>query len=91
MSRLADKVDNGRRAFLQGALLRRDVREALGSAPPWHLEKLDVDLCRSCDGPCQTACGPGIIKRYSDGHLLSGLPYLDFEETGCTFCAECVK
>ena len=91
MSHLADDVDNGRRAFLRGALLRREVREALGPAPPWHQDKLDTDLCRHCDAPCETACGPGIIKRHPDGHLLVGLPYLSFEETGCTFCSECAS
>ncbi len=83
-------MDNGRRAFLRGALLRREVREALGPAPPWHQDNLDPGLCRHCDAPCVTACGPRIIKRHPDGHLLAGMPYLSFEETGCTFCGECV-
>jgi len=83
-------VDNGRRAFLRGAFLRREDRAALGPPPPWHQDKLDADLCHACDAPCVSACGPGIIKRHPDEHLLAALPYLSFEESGCTFCGECV-
>ena len=85
----ADGVDNSRRAFLRGAFLKREEREALGPAPPWHQGKLDLERCQACDAPCISACEPGIIKRHPDEHLLAGQPYLSFEAGGCTFCAEC--
>lgn len=90
-------MDNGRRAFLRGAFLTRAGREAyeqqqqpLGPAPPWHQDKLDPERCQNCDAPCVSACEVRIIKRHPDGHLLAGLPYLGFDESGCTFCGDCV-
>ena len=92
-----DDVDNGRRAFLRGAFLSREGREAyeqqrqpLGPAPPWHQACLDTERCQACAAPCIDACSPGIIKRHPEEHLLAGQPYLSFEESGCTFCGDCV-
>lgn len=93
----AGDVDNSRRAFLRGAFLTREGREAyeqqqhpLGPAPPWHQNKLDLERCQTCDAPCVEACSPAIIKRHPDDHLLANLPYLNFSESGCTFCGDCV-
>lgn len=98
MSGSADYVNNGRRAFLRGAFLTREGREAyekqqqpLGPAPPWHQDKLDLEQCQTCDAPCVSACEARIINLHPEEHLLSGLPYLNFEETGCTFCGDCVS
>jgi len=97
MSAPADDVDNSRRAFLRGAFLTRKGREGdeqqhpLGPAPPWHQGCLDTERCQTCEAPCVDACGLGIIKRHPNKeHLFAGQPYLDFTESGCTFCGDCV-
>jgi ferredoxin-type protein NapF len=28
---------------------------------------------------------------HPEGHTLAGVPYLSFEESGCTFCGDCVE
>ncbi len=98
MSRSTDDVDTSRRAFLRGTYFSHVGREGdkqkhlpLGPPPPWHQDKLDTDLCQDCDAPCLSACEPRIIKRYPDGHLLAGRPYLNFAESGCTFCGDCAS
>jgi len=97
MSGTENNVDNGRRAFLRGAFLTREGREGyeqqqrpLGPAPPWHQGHLDAERCQACDAHCVDACRPGIIKLHPEEHRHSGQPYLNFEASGCTFCADCV-
>jgi len=90
MSPPTDDINLSRRAFMRGASLSRARQASLGPAPPWHQGKLEIDRCQHCDAPCVSACEQSIIKRHPDSHLLAGVPYLSFEERGCTFCGECV-
>jgi ferredoxin-type protein NapF len=91
------KVDSRRRAFLRGALLTRTGRAAevrrqqpLGPRPPWHRGLALNEYCPDCAHPCVTACEPDIIRLHPVDHELAGTPYLDFGESGCTFCKACV-
>ncbi len=91
------KVDNGRRAFLRGALLTRSGRSAearrqqpLGPAPPWHRGLPLEEFCLDCAQPCVAACETNIIQLHPANHELAAIPYLDFGESGCTFCKACV-
>ena len=36
------------------------------------------------------ACETNIIEIHPADHELAGIPYLDFGESGCTFCKACV-
>lgn len=90
-------VDGGRRAFLRGSLLTQAGRsqetqrqQALGPPPPWH-DRLPLEsCCPGCAHPCVAACEPGILRLHPAEHTLAGIPWLDFCDTGCTFCAACV-
>ena len=91
------EVDNRRRAFLRGALLPRSGRAAeaqrqlpLGPAPPWHRGLPLGDNCPGCAHPCVTACEQDIIRLHPADHELAGTAYLDFGNSGCTFCKACV-
>jgi ferredoxin-type protein NapF len=90
-------MDGGRRAFLRGSLLTRAGRtlearrhQPLGPPPPWHQGLTLADHCLECPHPCLDACGPGIIHLHPVGHEQAGLPYLDFSNSGCTYCQACV-
>ena len=92
------KLDNGRRAFLRGALLTRAGRTAealrqqpLGPPPPWHRGWPLPEVCQGCTHPCVSACEPGIIRLHPADHTLAGTPYLDFGTAGCTFCKACAE
>jgi ferredoxin-type protein NapF len=91
-------MDGGRRAFLRGALLTRSGRvrearrhQALGPPPPWHANLPLEAHCPACTHPCMTACEPGIIRLHPADHTLAGVPWLDFQAAGCTFCGACVE
>jgi ferredoxin-type protein NapF len=91
-------MDRGRRAFLRGTLLTRAGRaqevlrqQPLGPPPPWHRGLALESHCPGCTHPCLTACDPGIIHLHPQDHDLAGLPYLDFNTSGCTFCKACVE
>ena len=91
-------MDRGRRAFLRGTLLTRAGRaqevlrqQPLGPPPPWHRGLALESHCPGCTHPCVTACDPGIIHLHPQDHDLAGLPYLDFNTSGCTFCKACVE
>lgn len=90
-------MDGGRRAFLRGSLLTREGRtrerlrlQPLGPPPPWHRDQPLAEACPDCTHPCVAACGPRIIRLHPQNHRLAGVPYLDFNSAGCTFCAACV-
>jgi len=90
-------MDGGRRAFLRGSLLTREGRaqeaqrqQPLGPPPPWHQGLALADHCLDCTHPCLDACEPGIIHLHPVDHEQAGLPYLDFSDSGCTFCRACV-
>ncbi len=96
MTSKTQEVNSDRRAFLRGAFLTREGRktyeqqhQALGPPPPWHKGLLEIERCQGCSAPCVDACEPKIIKRHPEEHTLEGVPFLSFEETGCTFCQAC--
>jgi ferredoxin-type protein NapF len=85
-----------RRAFLRGALLTEEGRQTCvrqtalwGPAPPWHTGRIDRSGCIQCGGACTQACEAGIISLYPEDHAYAGQPYLNFSETGCSFCKAC--
>ena len=44
-------------------------------------------ICLECnDKPCITSCEEGIIKHSSEGSVK-----LDFSQSGCSYCEECLK
>lgn len=56
------------------------------SHPPWAITATRfVESCTRCDA-CLDSCPLHIIK-----HNKHGFPVVDFSESGCTFCAECVN
>jgi ferredoxin-type protein NapF len=82
---------------MRGSLLTRDGRsresrrrQPLGPPPPW-LDRLPLEAhCPDCPHPCARACETGIIGIHPPEHSLAGIPWLDFRNAGCTFCAACV-
>ena len=91
------EVDGRRRAFLRGALLTSAGRAAeavrqqpLGPPPPWHRGLPLYETCPDCAQPCVAACEPDIIRLHPADHELAGTAYLDFGNSGCTFCKACV-
>jgi ferredoxin-type protein NapF len=91
-------MDTGRRAFLRGALLTRAGRseeitrqQPLGPPPPWHQRLALAEHCTGCLHPCVSACETGIIQLHPAGHEQAGIPYLDFGQGGCSYCAACVQ
>jgi len=42
------------------------------------------EICPTCDGVCSTSCEENIIK------IVENTPQVDFSESGCTYCNECV-
>jgi ferredoxin-type protein NapF len=91
-------MDDGRRAFLRGALLTRAGRatearrrQPLGPPPPWHGDLALEPHCPGCAHPCVSACETNIIRLHPADHALAGVPYLDFHQGGCTFCRACVE
>ncbi|MCP4042233.1 MAG: 4Fe-4S dicluster domain-containing protein [Gammaproteobacteria bacterium] len=96
-----DSVDSERRGFLRGGFLTRDGRKKFkqqeqvgrfGPLPPslWGQPWQD-NPCLGCAQPCVKVCETGIIRIHPRGHAFAGMPYLAFENGGCTFCNECIK
>jgi len=55
--------------------------------PPYNSdESLFNNECKNCEGKCATVCEVEIIKIHEDK-----TPYLSFENSGCTFCDDCVS
>ncbi|MDR1554528.1 MAG: 4Fe-4S binding protein [Campylobacteraceae bacterium] len=44
-----------------------------------------LSICAKCSAPCLKACDENIII------LKNGVPLLNFEKGGCTFCKKCAK
>jgi len=94
-----DGIDRARREFLRGRfftggseVVREDRTRPLGPPPPVLGPEPERALpCRDCPAPCTAACEPQIIRRHSPEHALAGLPYLSFEDAGCTFCNACAE
>ncbi len=73
-----------RRAFLSRFTGGRGGRVR----PPYTRADTDFGACLSCPGPCVDACAgeTGVLVRDA-----KGVPRLDFERAGCTFCAACLE
>jgi len=55
--------------------------------PPYFKEESDfLKNCINCDGKCSNFCEEHIIKIAQDK-----TPYLDFSNSGCTYCDECAN
>ncbi len=55
--------------------------------PPYFKEESDfLKNCIECDGTCSNFCEEHIIKIGEDK-----TPFLDFSNSGCTYCDECAK
>ena len=53
--------------------------------PPYYKDESDfLKNCINCDGKCSNFCEEQIIKIAEDK-----TPYLDFTNSGCTYCDEC--
>jgi ferredoxin-type protein NapF len=42
-------------------------------------------ICPECNGDCEKVCEEGVIK------IIDETPHLDFSNSGCTYCEECVN
>jgi ferredoxin-type protein NapF len=60
--------------------------ERLTRPPYYRNESLFHNECSKCDAKCAAVCEEEIIKIAKDA-----TPYLDFSESGCTYCDECAK
>lgn len=87
-----------RRSFLRGRSKSRKghaesqaQRGRQGVLPPIAAFRNTAVLpdCAACDGACQAACAQEIVQRHPIEHRLSGVPYLDFSQAGCTSCGDC--
>lgn len=55
--------------------------------PPYYEDEADFHKnCINCDGKCSNFCEEHIIKIGEDK-----TPYLDFSNSGCTYCDECAN
>ncbi len=55
--------------------------------PPYYKNEIDFHKnCINCNGKCSNFCEEQIIKIDLDK-----TPYLDFSNSGCTYCDECAK
>jgi len=82
MNSATNQLSNSRRNFLRGNITNRVQR----IRPPWSVSNaLFLEKCNQCND-CLQACPENIISRDADGY-----PYIDFSQSGCTFCAECLE
>lgn len=61
--------------------------------PPGTKSELEfLTACNRC-GLCKESCPEGIIKMFSlsQGAKLAGTPYIDPNESPCTFCKKCIE
>lgn len=61
--------------------------------PPGALNELEfLTSCTRC-GKCKNSCPEGIINlfAFADGAKLINTPYLNPNESPCTFCMECIE
>ena len=74
-----------RRGFF-GAIGAKAVSKEIKIRPPYAKEStLFGTECPQCTGVCGTVCEEEIIKFGKDK-----IPYLDFSQSGCTYCEECL-
>jgi len=81
---------NKREAFasLANRFKKHKDKKSFQVRPPYNKDdSLFLKYCLKCvDSPCASMCEEEIIKIDNDK-----LPYMSFEKSGCTFCAECVE
>lgn len=77
--------DFGRRGFF-GALGAAVMKE--GKIRPPYAADLTLfgKECPSCEGMCLSVCEEHVIAIGKDR-----IPYLDFSESGCTYCGACME
>jgi len=61
--------------------------ESFPVRPPYSKDNnfLFLEVCPTCDGICSTVCEENIIQ------IIDNAPQIDFSESGCTYCEECVN
>ncbi len=78
-----------RRNFLTSfsSAMKPKKEEVLIVRPPYNSDDSLFEKCKECeDPPCVKACEENIIKL-----LDNKTPYLDFRDSGCTYCDECFE
>lgn len=72
------------------SFLKENIKQEKGEItrirPPYTGEKSDFNLCRSCEGSCVIKCEENVLFRDRNG-----IPYIEFKNSGCTFCKECLN
>ena len=71
---------------LASSLKKEQKQEKLLRPPYFDDESLFHNECNKCEGKCATVCEEEIIKIADDK-----TPYLNFSNSGCTYCDECAK
>ncbi len=73
-------------SFLSSSIKGEEKKtEQIILRPPYYSDiSLFHNECNKCDAKCATVCEEEIIKIAEDK-----TPYLDFSNSGCTFCDEC--
>mgnify|MGYP001551315715 CR=1 FL=1 len=91
-------VDLTRRGFLRGRMLTSEGRERqekemkpLGPVIPWLQQVVSMETCGDCAQPCVSSCSQQVIANHPQSHQLAGTPYLDFSQSGCTWCGDCTE
>lgn len=94
----AARHDPGRRRLLsprawseRAESYARSRAPALGPGLPGAFENFSTHRCSACNAACVSACKAGIVRRHPAGHVLAGTPWLDFSNTGCSFCGDCLR
>ena len=75
---------NRRDFFKTFSNLLNPKKESLLIRPPYTLDSFSE--CLNCEGNCKDVCEESIIKIDENKS-----PYLDFSQSGCTFCKECAN
>lgn len=82
MNSVNNQTSSSHRNFLRGNI----TDKVQNIRPPWSVaESLFLEKCNQCND-CLDACHEKIITHDADGY-----PCLNFSQTGCTFCAECLE
>lgn len=72
---------------LASSFQKKDRSKKSTIHPPYFKNRDDfLKNCINCNGKCSNFCEEQIIKINEEK-----LPYLDFSNSGCTYCDECAK
>lgn len=63
---------------------KRDIKPEFIRPPYFKDEDSFHNMCIQCEGNCSTVCEENIIVIHEDK-----TPYLNFSQSGCTFCDAC--